>query len=283
MEPVRISAGEARRLRERYGPWAVVTGASDGIGRAIAARLAAAGVHLVLVARRRAVLEALAASLREAHGIEARVVAVDLGRPGAAATLDAETADLDVGLLVAAAGYGTSGRFLEASAEAERDLLAVNCGAVLDATMVFARRFAGRGRGGIVLLGSLVGLQGCPFAAHYAATKAYVQALAEGLRLELASSGVDVVSSAPGPVHSGFAARAGMRMGAAVRPETVARETLAALGRRTTAVPGLLSKVLTYSLAPLPRPLRARILGTVMRGMTKHREATDRPAARQPA
>jgi hypothetical protein len=149
-------------------------------------------------------------------------------------------------------------------------MLDVNCRALLANCLHFGKRLAARGRGGMILMASLVGFQGTPFAAHYAATKAYVQTLAEALHLELAAKGVDVLASAPGPVHSGFDARARMKMGAAMRPEEVARKTLDALGHRMTVAPGLLSKVLTYSLAPLPRWLRARIMGRVMHGMTKH-------------
>jgi len=122
------------------------------------------------------------------------------------------------------------------------------------------------------LLASLVGFQGTPFSAHYAATKAYVQSLAEALHVELALSGVDVLASAPGPVQSGFAARAGMHFGVAVKPAEVAQATLDALGCKTTVVPGLLSKILTYSLSALPRSSRVRMMGWVMRGMTKQRD-----------
>jgi short-subunit dehydrogenase len=100
-----------------------------------------------------------------------------------------------------------------------------------------------------VLLASLVGRQGTPGAAHYAATKAYVQTLAEALHAELAPTGIDVVASAPGPVHSGFAARAGMRMTAALDPADVAAATLEALGRRAVVTPGALSKLLTWVTA----------------------------------
>ena len=122
----------------------------------------------------------------------------------------------------------------------------------------------------MILMSSLVGWQGTPFAAHYAATKAYVQSLAEAMHAELKGSGVDVLASAPGPVNSGFAARANMRMGAAATPADIAKASLAALGRRRTVVPGLLSKVLTYSLVLLPRAARTRVMGQIMRSMTKH-------------
>jgi len=255
------------RLLARYGPWAVVTGASSGIGRTSAEQLAAAGFHLVLVARRADVLDALAAGLRAAHGIDVRVVATDLSVPDGHAAVEAATDGLDVGLLVAAAGFGTSGSFLDADPIAEAEMLALNAGATLRGAMHFGQRFAARGRGGLVLFGSIVGFQGTPFAAHYAATKAYVQTLAEGLHVELAPRGVDVVASAPGPVHTGFAERAAMRMDQALRPGDVARASLVALGRQTTVLPGGLSKVLGGSLALLPRPLRARIMGRVMGGM----------------
>jgi short-subunit dehydrogenase len=178
---------------------------------------------------------------------------------------------VDIGLVVAAAGFGTSGRFAETSLADELDMLEVNCRAVLVLAHHFAPRLQARGRGGIVLLASLVGWNGTPNAAHYAATKAYNQVLAEGLGRELKARGVDVLSVAPGPVRSGFAHRAGMVMGAAETPETVARAALAALGRRTTVVPGRLSKLLTYSLALLPRGVRISILGRVMGSMTAHR------------
>lgn len=259
------------RLSARYGPWALVTGASSGIGRAIAVHLAEAGLNLILAARSREILTALAGELGARHGIEVRVVSADLAQPDALETIESATRDLDVGLLVASAGFGTSGPFLEASLEQELDMVAVNCRALLAASLHFGRRFARRGRGGMVLMSSIVGFQGMPYAAHYAATKAYVQTLAEALYVELAPQGIDVLAAAPGPPHSGFAERAGMKMGAALKPEDVAGSILAALGRKPTVLPGFLSKLLTWSLVPLPRRVRVRIMGMVMEGMTKHR------------
>lgn len=122
-------------------------------------------------------------------------------------------------------------------------------------------------------MSSVVAFQGTPMSANYAATKAYVQSLAEALRHELRPSGVDVVASAPGPVASGFAARARLRMAHAATPEVVARATLAALGRRATVRPGGLSKLLGWSLATAPRALRVVIMGRIMGGMA----AANRP------
>ncbi|MEC5216737.1 short-subunit dehydrogenase [Actimicrobium sp. GrIS 1.19] len=260
-------------FRPRYGEWAVVTGASDGIGRAFACQLAAAGLNLVLVARRTALLHALADELTRAHGIACRVLVADLSDRRALHEMAEATIDLDVCLLVAAAGFGTSGPFIAASLAAESDMLEVNCAAVLALSWHYARRFATRGRGGLVLMSSLLAFHGVPRAANYAATKAYVQTLAEGLHAELAPLGVDVVASAPGPIRSGFAQRADMRMAMSQEPDVVARGTLAALGRRTTVRPGWLSKLLGWSLAPLPRWAKIMVIKKVMGDMTAHQSA----------
>ncbi|MDZ8054657.1 MAG: SDR family NAD(P)-dependent oxidoreductase [Aulosira sp. ZfuVER01] len=259
------------RFRTRYGPWAIVTGASSGIGREMALRLAESGLNLVLIARSQAVLEQMSADLAAKYGIESQVISLDLARETGVETLAAVTGGLDVGLLVAAAGFGTSGSFLDSALEQELEMLNVNCRSLVALIWYFGRRFAKRGRGGMVLMSSIVGFQGMPNAAHYAATKAYVHTLAEALHVELAPAGVDVIASAPGPTNSGFAARANMRMGMALNPVDVAQPTLDALGRKSVVLPGLLSKLLTYSLMPLPRWMRVQIMGQVMRGMTKHR------------
>lgn len=268
-KPTPSRTREQDHLRAHYGPWAVVTGASDGIGRAFAECLAGAGVNLVLAVRRQEVLKPLCAELTKTHGIEARAVPVDLGRPEGIETLLGETRSLEVGLLVAAAGFGTSGPFVEADLRPELEMIDVNCRAVAALSHSFGRRFVERGRGGMVLMSSLVAFQGVPRAANYAATKAYVQSLAEGLQRELSSRGVDVLASAPGPVNSGFTARASMTMGLAQAPAGVAAATLAALGRRGTVRPGFLAKLLELSLTFLPRWGRVRMMGAVMGGMTK--------------
>ena len=259
-----------KRFYSRYGPWAVVTGASSGIGRALAVRIAEAGVNLVLVARSQSVLAQIASELSEKNDLECRVVAADLASEGGVVLLLAATRELEVGLLVEAAGFGTSGLFIDSPLDREFDMLNVNCRALMALSWHFGRRFAEQGRGGMILMSSIVGFQGMPHAAHYAATKAYVQALAEALAVELAPRGVDVLASAPGPTRSGFADRAGMNMEKALTPGEVAQPTLGALGRKSTILPGFLSKLLVYSLVPLPRWLRVRIMGRVMQGMTRH-------------
>lgn len=258
-----------RSFISRYGPWAVVTGASDGIGRAIAFELARRGLNLVIAARGEVRLEQAAREIRAASSVEVRPVPVDLGL-GARRLFD-ETRTLDVGLLAAAAGFGTSGSFLDAELDAELQMIDVNCRAVAEQCHHYGNRFRRAGRGGIILFSSLFAFQGVPRAANYAATKAWVQSFGEALHAELAGSGVDVLVSAPGPVLSGFGARAGMQMRFGARPDQVAAGTVAALGRTTTVRPGALSKLLEWSLAStLSRRARTRILAGIARSMTRH-------------
>ncbi len=252
---------------ERYGPWAVVTGASEGIGREFARVLAENRINLVLCARRGDALQALANELSAAFQVQCRIVATDLSQSGASDVLLQATQDLDVGLLIPAAGFGSSGLFVNGDPVQEEQMIMLNCVSVMQQCHAFAHRLSERGRGGIVMVGSVLGFMGTPHAANYAATKAYVQSLAEALREELRPAGVDVLVSAPGPTATGFAERARLQMQLAMTPRTIATATLGALGKSGTVRPGWLSKLLGWSLATAPRWLQVKIIGTVMKGM----------------
>lgn len=250
-----------------YGPWALITGASDGIGEAMAQRAAADGLNVLLAARSEDKLRALAQNLERANNVQTRVVAADLSTPEGIATLIAAVGTVDIGLAVLAAGFATTKPFTASAVSDELNMVALNVTAVTQLSHVLARRMTARGRGGIILFGSILGWQGVPGEANYAATKAYAQTLAEGLHGELKPLGVDVLCVAPGPVHTGFAARAGMSMKSATTPKVVADAAWAGLGRRVTVVPGARAKFLTLSLAPLPRRMRSMILTRAMASM----------------
>jgi uncharacterized protein len=257
-----------KSLLSKYGEWAVVTGASSGIGREIARQLAAEGLRLLLVARRAAELDQFRVEITSRCKAQAIALPIDLATSGASATVFDAAANLNTGLLVNAAGFGLGGPFLESGLREESSMIDVNCRALMELTHRFGSRFAAQRRGGIILLSSIVAFQGVPRSANYAATKAYVQSLGEALADELAAHGVDVLISKPGPTHSSFAARAGMEFSKAQRAEDVASATLAALGRRTSVTPGLLSKFLLGSLMTAPRFLRVQIMKAIMRSMT---------------
>ena len=178
----------------RYGPWAVVAGASEGMGAEFARQLSARGLKVVLIARREQVLTELARTLPG----ETRCLALDLAQPDAAAQIAAATAELDVGLLVYNAALSPIGPFAEQSLEENLRALDVNVRTPTALAHHFVPRLIKRGRGGLVLLSSLTAFQGSPFVATYGATKSYNLALAEGLWAELRGTGVDVLSVCAG-------------------------------------------------------------------------------------
>lgn len=256
-------------FKNKYGPWALVTGASSGIGREIALRLGEKGLNVILHGRNAEALGKVA-SLIEKLGNETKIITGDLSQDIAVDHVLAQTQDIPIGLLVAAAGFGTSGEFVENRLDDELNMLAVNGQAAMKMTHHFAQIFVKEKRGGIILFGSLVGFQGTPYAAHYAATKAYMQVLGEGLKYELNPRGVDVLCVAPGPVATGFGQRANMKMSAAAKPASISTEVVNALGRRTTVKPGFMSKFLLLGLGLLPRWGRIKVMSRVMGRMTKH-------------
>jgi short-subunit dehydrogenase len=187
---------ERLSFRDRYGPWALVAGASEGIGAAFATELARRGLDVVLVARRQQPLDALAATLPTAS----RTVAVDLSTMDGLNALVAATAGLDVGLVVANAAYSPIGAFVDQDPAQLTRVLDLNCRAPMLLARWYAPAMATRGRGGLVIMSSLSGLQGTGTIAAYAASKAFDRVLAEGLWAELRPAGVDVVTCVAGAV-----------------------------------------------------------------------------------
>lgn len=194
---------------ERYGPVALVTGASSGIGTGFAEELAARGLNLVLAARRIGRLEELKARLETQHGVAVSTVECDLAQSEVAARLAQENASLDIGLVVSNAGFGAKGWFEGIEAQVMADMLMVNCHAQMQLAHHFLPRLKSRGRGGLLLVSSVEGLMGGPFSTAYAATKALVVALGEGLWGECQGTGVDVLTLTPGATESEAAAKQG--------------------------------------------------------------------------
>lgn len=180
-------------FHQRYGPVAVVAGASEGIGRAYAHALAEKGLDLILIARRTEPLEAEATLIRRRHRVNVETVSLDLGAADLAERFTKAIDGKDVGLLVYNACYSKIGPFLGTDLASKLATVDVNCRGPLVLSTIMGERLAARGRGGIVLMSSMSGLQGTAMVATYAATKAFDTVLGEGLWAELRPKGVDVL------------------------------------------------------------------------------------------
>jgi len=228
----------------RYGEWALITGASSGIGTAFARAIAGEGIHCVLAARRRDRLQALADELGQAHGIECKVLATDLSKEEEVRRLREETADLPVGLLVNNAGVGYSGRFQDLDPDRMARMVTLNCVAPLLLARAFLPGMLQRTKGALVFVASISSFLPVPYDAVYGATKAFDLHLGEGLWAELRGTGVDVVTVCPYLTRTEFYAAEGMGQEAArqamkrsLDPGDVARTALKNLGRKPTAAP----------------------------------------------
>lgn len=234
---------------ERFGPWALITGASSGIGREFARQIAASGINTVLVARRRALLEEAGHEFANEFGIQYRTVVADLSEEGFLQPLAQATKDLDIGLVISNAGTGNPGEFLTLDRDQMKGLARLNALAHMEIAHHFGRRLVTRGRGGIVLGGAMGAAAGIPYMANDSGSKAYVQAFGEALHVELKSLGVDVTVLIVGPTQTAIIEKFGMDPKAMpMKPMTVeqcACEGLEGLSKnRATILPGRLNRMM---------------------------------------
>ena len=231
-------------FKEKYGPWAVVAGASEGLGAAFATAIAQRGFNLVLIARRADVLSSLAAELTKAYGVEVSCHTLDLADT-AKTQAELATIQYEIGLLVYNAAYAPINYFEDLSEQQLLNIADVNVRAPLLLTKHFSKNMLSRGKGGIVLMSSLSGAQGSPKIATYAATKSFNTVLAQGLWSEMRNQGVDVIASCAGAIRTpGYIKSEGEKEApGTLDASEVANETLDALGKGPTVVPGKTNKL----------------------------------------
>ncbi len=230
-------SNKKQAFAHRYGPWALIAGASEGIGRAFAEQIAALGIHIVLVARRSDVLESAAADIRAAHNVEVRAVSANLGAPDALESILPYISDIDIGLLVYNACYSYIGDYMDQSIESKMATIDVNCRGPVLLSSFFAEPMVKRGRGGIILMSSMAGFQGSNLVGIYGASKAFNTTLGEALWVELKPKGVTPEAKR----HNAFPSA----------PEAVARAGIANLGKRPVCIAGAvncLARVITMFL-----------------------------------
>jgi short-subunit dehydrogenase len=258
-------------FRARYGPWALIAGGSEGIGRSFAMQLAARGLDLLLLARRSGPLEDTAKEIRERFRVQVVTQALDLTAPGLDSALDALASDREVGFLVCNAGAThRASLLLDRPVDAALALVQLNCTAPLVLAHALGARMRNRGRGGVILVSSMAGLAGGAFIAAYAASKAFEIVLAESLWYEFGTAGVDVLGLIAGATATPVMLRSGMKFGTAdgdatragagpttstvpMDPDEVVREALANLGRGPVHVAGEPNRRAASGLRSAPR------------------------------
>lgn len=260
----------AASFRYKYGPWAMVAGASAGLGAEYATQLAAEGLNLVLIARRADLVTQLSERLRTEYPIQVRPLTIDLAQADAASLIAAQTLDLEIGMLVYDAALSAVGPFFSQPLETHLREIDTNCRTPLMLAYILGQRMATRQRGGIVLMSSLSATQGTPLISNYAATKAYNLVLGEGLWDELRDQGIDVVACCAGSTDTpNYRASAPARnFSSVMAPSSVVAETFAALGRNPSVVPGRSNRLAAFVMRRLlSRRLAVTMMGRTLRGM----------------
>ncbi len=251
--------------KKRFGPWALVTGASSGIGKEFVRQLAASGLNVALVARRETLLYEVGQGIAKDFNVEYRTVVADLSQEGFLDKLAEATNDLDIGLVVSNAGTGNPGEFLKIDRGELENLLRLNTLAHLDIAHHFGRRLVERGQGGLLFVGAMGAHKGVPYMANDGGAKAYVQSFSEGLHVELKPLGVHVTVLPPGFTDTDVIAKFGLTPDSMpMRPMTVERvsEGLKALrDNRSMIIPGRLNRIMNAVVpASLVRGMTAKML-----------------------
>jgi short-subunit dehydrogenase len=253
------------RFEDRYGPWSLVLGASEGLGEAYADELASRGVNVVVAARRAALLHDVADRIHSTHGVETRAAVLDAASENVVQTLRAATDDVDVGLVIYNATSHFIGPFLDEPFDHALEQVAVNVRGLIAVCQHFARPMLARGRGGLVFMGSGAGVAGTAGLAMYSATKAFGLTLAQALHLEWRDQGVDVLGViAPAMDTPTFRRQYNADPTSLpeppLAPAQVAREVLDALGDEMEMMPGKAYGQGYTLLSALPRIEQARML-----------------------
>jgi short-subunit dehydrogenase len=258
----------AADLKSKYPGAALITGASSGIGEAFARRLAKDGVHLVLVARRRALLDKLADELHGAHGVKVHAIDLDLAQPDSAAKLKAAVDEqgIKIGMLINNAGFGSHGHFHKLDPANEARMVDLNCRAPVALTAAFLPAMVKRKKGAIIFLASVAAYQPTPYFATYGATKSFNLMYAEALWAELKPLGIDVIALSPGYTRTEFQSTAGVKLrppGGWQEAHEVVDVCLAKLGHAPSVVSGMTNYLSTLAVGLLPRAQAAKIAGSI--------------------
>ena len=256
--------------KKQFGPWALVTGASSGIGKEFARQIAASGINVVLVARRDALLAELGRAISQEFDVQYRALAMDLSQEGFIVGLADATHDIDIGLVVSNAGTGNPGEFLKLDRQLLQKTLRLSTMAHLDIAHHFGAKLAERRRGGLILIGSMGAENGVPFMANDGGAKAYVHSLGEALHYEFKPRGVYVTVVPPPLTNTAVLAKLGfdprtMPMKPMSVEQCVSEGLNALRVNRSRIIPGRLNRIMNALVpASVKRTMTAKMLGKAL-------------------
>ncbi|HUH73867.1 MAG TPA: SDR family NAD(P)-dependent oxidoreductase [Chitinophagales bacterium] len=252
-------------FKEKYGQWALITGASSGLGVEFADQLAKKGLNLILVARREELMKELAEKIQSQYAVEVKILAIDLSKEGFYAELSEKTADLDIGLIVNNAGMNSEGHFYRADLARNIQMIRLNMEAPFIIAYEMGKKFIEKGRGGIIFTASSSSFQATPYLSHYGATKAYLLSLAESMNYEFKDKGVDVIALCPGMTESEMT-KSMKGSPLVMKAAPVVKSAIDNLGKQAYIVTGLGNKIQAFmTQRVLGRDLSRNIAGSLMK------------------
>lgn len=253
--------------KNKFGPWAIITGASSGIGKEFARQIAANGLNLVLVARRLPLLEDVGKSLAKEFGVQYRIIEADLSEESAILKITQATDDLDIGLLISNAGTGKVSKFLSLELDEIKAVNQLNAISHLSLTHYFGRKFMKRGRGGILLSGAMGAVDGVPYMASMAGSKALILSLGKSLHYEFKKTGINITVLEISPTDTAIIPKLGFNKNTMpMKPLSVEQcvdEALVALNKNQISVmPGRKYRIMN---ALIPGSVKRKMTGDLIK------------------
>lgn len=254
-----------KKIKEKYGPWALITGATSGIGLEFTKQLGKIGLNLVLVSRNKNLLDDMVRLMEKQYSVQVKTIAIDLTQEGFIEDIRKTTDDLNIGLLINNAGLWKLGDYLDITLKDELKMIDLNIKAPAVLTHHFAPKMVAEQKGGIINVASMLGYLGVPYSTAYAASKAYEVVKSEGLWYELKKQGVDVLSLNPGLTKTAMISDYDFSHMPIppLNPEKVVKTSLMALGKKSQVIPGKMNKI----LGVLSKRVMSRDMNTKMFGL----------------
>tara|TARA_X000001036_G_scaffold439152_1_gene489199 strand:+ start:4338 stop:5129 length:792 start_codon:yes stop_codon:yes gene_type:complete len=258
--------------KEGYGEWALVTGASSGIGKEFCYQLANRGMNIILVARRKTLIEEIASDIELKNGVKTITIDLDITEDSSIDKIYDKLKNIEVGFLVNNAGIGSFGDFHQTELIKYQNMIKLNCMVPVILTFKFLEKMLNRKKGAIIFLSSKSAYQPTPFFSVYGATKVFNLFLGEALWAEYKKNGIDIMSLSPGLVNTGFQKNAGVTPNQKglmwANPKEVVSTALNSIGIKSSVVHGKLDKFLAFLIRLSPRKLSIKVAGMVAKSQS---------------